>query len=51
MVVLQHGRELVELGEFNMGAAVYTTPVAHDGVLYVSEPQSPVRARGRLDGP
>lgn len=23
------------LGEINMGAAVYTTPVAHDGVLYV----------------
>ncbi len=35
VVVLQHGRELVELGEFNMGAAVYTTPVAQDGVLYV----------------
>ena len=35
VVVLQAGRELVELGEFNMGAAVYTTPVAHDGVLYV----------------
>jgi len=35
VVVLQHGRELVELGEFNMGAAVYTTPVAHDGVLYI----------------
>lgn len=35
VVVLQHGRELVELGEFNMGAAVYTTPVAKDGVLYV----------------
>jgi outer membrane protein assembly factor BamB len=35
VVILQHGRELVELGEFNMGAAVYTTPVAHDGVLYI----------------
>jgi outer membrane protein assembly factor BamB len=23
------------IGEYNMGAAVYTTPVAHDGVLYV----------------
>jgi outer membrane protein assembly factor BamB len=23
------------LGEYNLGAAVYTTPVAHDGVLYV----------------
>ena len=35
IVILEHGRELVELGEFNMGAAVYTTPVAQDGVLYV----------------
>ncbi len=35
VVVLQAGRELVELGEYNMGAAVYTTPVAQDGVLYV----------------
>ena len=23
------------LGEINMGAAVYTTPVAADGVLYI----------------
>ncbi len=23
------------LGEYNLGAAVYTTPVAHDGVLYI----------------
>lgn len=23
------------LGEYNMGAAVYTTPVAHDGVLFI----------------
>jgi outer membrane protein assembly factor BamB len=23
------------IGEYNMGAAVYTTPVAHDGILYV----------------
>jgi hypothetical protein len=23
------------LGEINMGAAVYTTPVANDGVLYI----------------
>jgi outer membrane protein assembly factor BamB len=35
IVILQHGRELVELGEFNLGAAVYTTPVAEVGVLYV----------------
>ena len=35
VVVLRHGRELEELGEYNMGAAVYTTPVALDGVLYI----------------
>ena len=35
VVILRHGRELEELGEFNMGAAVYTTPVARDGVLYI----------------
>ena len=35
VVVLRHGREFEELGEYNMGAAVYTTPVALDGVLYI----------------
>ncbi len=35
IVVLKHGKKLVELAEVNMGSAVYTTPVAHDGVLYV----------------
>lgn len=35
VVVLRHGREMEVLGEYNMGAAVYTTPVAHNGVLYV----------------
>ena len=35
VVVLRAGRTLEELGEFNMGAAVYTTPVADNGVLYV----------------
>jgi len=29
------GGEPEVLGEYNLGAAVYTTPVAHDGVLYI----------------
>jgi len=35
VVVLKAGRETEELAEMNMGASVYTTPVAKDGVLYV----------------
>jgi outer membrane protein assembly factor BamB len=35
VIVLQAGKELVELAEMNMGASVYTTPYAKDGVLYV----------------
>ena len=35
VAILRHGRELEELGEYNMGAAVYTTPVAQNGVLYI----------------
>ncbi len=35
IIVLQAGKELVELAEMNMGASVYTTPWAEDGVLYV----------------
>jgi outer membrane protein assembly factor BamB len=35
IAVLKEGRAMELLGETNMGAAVYTTPVAHDGVLYV----------------
>jgi len=35
VAILRHGRELEELAEINMGAAVYTTPVAADGVLYI----------------
>lgn len=35
IAILAHGKEMKLLGELNMGAAVYTTPVAHDGVLYV----------------
>jgi len=36
VAVLEAGKELVVLNEINMGSAVYTTPVAHDGVLYVA---------------
>jgi outer membrane protein assembly factor BamB len=35
IVVLKAGPKLEELYETNVGAAVYTTPVAKDGVLYV----------------
>jgi outer membrane protein assembly factor BamB len=35
VAVLKQGKKMELLGEINMGAAVYTTPVAHDGVLYV----------------
>jgi outer membrane protein assembly factor BamB len=35
VAVLRHGKEMKLLGELNMGSAVYTTPVARDGVLYV----------------
>ena len=35
VAVLRHGRELEVIGEYNMGASVYTTPVAADGVLYI----------------
>ena len=35
VVVLRAGRELEVLGEFNLGAAVYCTPVVKDGVLYI----------------
>lgn len=36
VVVLRAGKKLEVLSEANMGAAVYTTPVARDGVLYVT---------------
>jgi len=36
IAVLKAGKELEVLNEINMGSAVYTTPVAHDGVLYVA---------------
>ena len=35
IAVLRAGKEMELLGEYNMGAAVYCTPVVHDGVLYV----------------
>ena len=35
VVVLRAGKEMEVLGEYNLGAAVYCTPVAKDGVLYV----------------
>ena len=36
IAVLRAGKKLELLHETNMGAAVYTTPVAYDGVLYVA---------------
>ncbi len=36
VAVLKEGKELKVLSETNMGSAVYTTPIAHDGVLYVA---------------
>jgi outer membrane protein assembly factor BamB len=35
IVVLQAGQEMEVIGEYNLGAAVYCTPVAQDGVLYI----------------
>lgn len=36
VVVLQHGKELKELAANDVQATVYTTPVAANGVLYIS---------------
>jgi len=36
LVVLRAGRKLEILHEVNMGSAIYTTPFARDGVLYVA---------------
>jgi outer membrane protein assembly factor BamB len=36
IAVLKAGKEMKLLHETNMGAAVYTTPVLHDGVMYVA---------------
>jgi outer membrane protein assembly factor BamB len=35
IAILKAGKKLVEVAEINVGSAVYTTPVAHDGVLYI----------------
>ena len=35
VVIVRAGKEMEVLGEYNLGAAVYCTPVAKDGVLYV----------------
>ena len=35
IVVLRAGQEMEVIGEYNLGAAVYCTPVAQDGVLYI----------------
>ncbi len=36
IAVLKAGKELQVLAEINMGSAIYTTPVAHDGVLFIA---------------
>lgn len=36
IAVLNHGKEMKLLHETNFGSAVYTTPVAKDGVIYVA---------------
>ena len=36
VVVLKHGKEMEELATNDMGDSVYTTPVAANGVLYIS---------------
>jgi hypothetical protein len=35
VIVLQAGKELKKLSEVNVGGAVYSTPVAANGVLYL----------------
>jgi outer membrane protein assembly factor BamB len=36
VAVLKQGKEKVLIGEYNMGTAVYTTPVAKNGVIYIA---------------
>jgi outer membrane protein assembly factor BamB len=36
VVVLRAGKKKEVLNEVNMGSSVYTTPVAKDGVLYIT---------------
>ena len=35
VIVIQPGKELKKIAEINMGSAVYSTPVAANGVLYI----------------
>jgi len=35
VAILKAGKKLEVLAEINMGTAVYTTPVAHDGTLFI----------------
>ena len=35
IAVLRAGKEMELLGEINMGASVYSTPVVRDGVMYL----------------
>ena len=35
VAILATGKTLKVLGEINMGNAVYATPAAHDGILYI----------------
>jgi len=36
IAILEHSKTMKLIGEINVGTAVYTTPVAHDGTLYVA---------------
>ncbi len=36
IAVLKHGKQLEVLEEINMGASVYTTPIAENGTLYIA---------------
>ncbi|MCH9002306.1 MAG: pyrrolo-quinoline quinone, partial [Planctomycetes bacterium] len=36
VVVLEHGKKMKEIATINMDNAVYTTPVASNGVLYIT---------------
>lgn len=36
VAILEHGKEMELIDEINMGASVYTTPIAEDGTLYIA---------------
>jgi outer membrane protein assembly factor BamB len=40
VAVLRAGKKKEVLGEMNMGAAVYTTTVAHNGVIFIASRES-----------